>query len=76
MPSRDLQDGSSPASLLQGRFLAQAAGAAPALAGPDPLYAEGRRGRPQTPRAPAHCDVTLWDPGPRGMCCVSVLGSF
>lgn len=36
-----------------------------ALPGPVPLYAEGRRGQLQTPRAPTHCDVPLWDPGPR-----------
>lgn len=52
--------------------------------GPEPLYAEGRRGRPQTPRAPTHCDAPLGTRAtraagqhqPRGMCCVSVLGLF
>lgn len=71
VPSRDVRDFSpSPASPPRGwtQCLALAAGAAPALLalrGPGPLYAEGRRGWPQPPRAPTHCDVPLRDPEPR-----------
>lgn len=78
MPSRDVQNGSSPMSLLQ-RFLAQAAGAAPALTGPDPLYAEGRRGgrRPLVPHLTvmSRCGTQgqAWGwalPAPRHVLCV------